>query len=158
VQLDEPFLQAQPEKAERFGVDAINRAVDGVTGTMAVHLCFGYAARVKSKPSGYSFLAELERSNVDQISIETAEPKLDCAVLAKLPSKTIMLGVLDLGSPAAETPEIVAERIRRAMAYVPAQRIVVAPDCGMKYLPRDLAFAKMKAMVDGAALVRREVS
>jgi 5-methyltetrahydropteroyltriglutamate--homocysteine methyltransferase len=158
VQLDEPFLQAQPEKAERFGVDAINRAVEGVTGTMAVHLCFGYAARVKTKPSGYSFLAELERSHVDQISIETAQPKLDCAVLAKLPSKTIMLGVLDLDSPVAETPEIVAERIRRAMVYVPAQRIVVAPDCGMKYLPRDLAFAKLKAMVDGAALVRREVS
>jgi 5-methyltetrahydropteroyltriglutamate--homocysteine methyltransferase len=158
VQLDEPFLQAQPDKAERFGVDAINRAVAGVTGTTVVHLCFGYAARVKAKPSGYSFLAELERANVDQISIETAQPKLDCAVLAKLPSKTIMLGVLDLDAPTAETPEIVAERIRRAMAYVPAQRLVVAPDCGMKYLPPDLAFAKMKAMVDGAALVRRELS
>jgi 5-methyltetrahydropteroyltriglutamate--homocysteine methyltransferase len=158
VQLDEPFLQAQPEKAERFGIDAINRAVAGVTGTTAVHLCFGYAARVKSKPSGYSFLAELERAKVDQISIETAQPKLDCAVLAKLPSKTIMLGVLDLDSPTAETPEIVAERIRRALAYVPAARLVIAPDCGMKYLSRDLAFAKMKAMVDGAALVRQEVS
>jgi 5-methyltetrahydropteroyltriglutamate--homocysteine methyltransferase len=158
VQLDEPFLQAQPEKAERFGVDAINRAVAGVTGTTVVHLCFGYAARVKSKPSGYSFLAELERANVDQISIETAQPNLDCSVLAKLPSKAIMLGVLDLGAPTAETPELVAERIRRALAHVPAERLVVAPDCGMKYLPRDLAFAKMKAMVDGAALVRREVS
>ena len=158
VQLDEPFLQAQPEKAERFGVDAINRAVAGVTGTTAVHLCFGYAARVKEKPSGYSFLAELERANVDQISIETAQPNLDCSVLATLPSKAIMLGVLDLGAPTAETPELVAERIRRALAYVPAQRLVVAPDCGMKYLPRELAFAKLKAMVDGAALVRREVS
>ncbi len=158
VQLDEPFLQAQPEKANRFGVDAINRAVEGVKGTMALHLCFGYAARVKSKPSGYSFLAELEKTKIDQISIETAQPNLDCAVLAKLPSKTIILGVLDLGAPAAETPEIVAARIRRALDYVPPERIVVAPDCGMKYLSRDLAFAKMKAMVDGAALVRREVT
>jgi 5-methyltetrahydropteroyltriglutamate--homocysteine methyltransferase len=157
VQLDEPFLQAQPAKAERFGVDAINRAVAGVTGTTVVHLCFGYAARVKDKPSGYSFLADLERANVDQISIETAQPNLDCSVLAKLPSKAIMLGVLDLGAPTAETPELVAARIRRALAHVPAQRLVIAPDCGMKYLPRELAFAKLKAMVDGAALVRREV-
>jgi len=158
VQLDEPFLQAQPEKAGRFGVDAINRAVAGVTGTTAVHLCFGYAARVKDKPSGYSFLAELERASVDQISIETAQPNLDCSVLARLPSKTIMLGVLDLGDPTAETPGTVAARIRRALAHVPAERLVVAPDCGMKYLPRELAFAKLKAMVDGAALVRRELS
>jgi 5-methyltetrahydropteroyltriglutamate--homocysteine methyltransferase len=157
VQLDEPFLQAQPEKAERFGIDAINRCVEGIRGTIALHLCFGYAARVKTKPSGYSFLAELERTNVQQISIETAQPKLDCAVLAKLPSKAIMLGVLDLGDTKPETPEVVAERIRRALPYVSPDRIVVAPDCGMKYMSRELAFAKMKAMVEGAAIVRREV-
>jgi 5-methyltetrahydropteroyltriglutamate--homocysteine methyltransferase len=154
VQLDEPFLQAQPDKARRFGVAAINRALEGVKGVTAVHLCFGYAARVKEKPSGYSFLPELEATTADQISIETAEAKLDCAMLAKLPGKQIVLGVIDLQDMTVETPEIIAERIRRAMAYVPAERIVVAPDCGMKYLPRDVAFGKLKAMVDGAALVR----
>jgi 5-methyltetrahydropteroyltriglutamate--homocysteine methyltransferase len=154
VQLDEPFLQAQPDKARRFGVAAINRALEGVKGVTAVHLCFGYAARVKEKPSGYSFLPELEATTANQISIETAEAKLDCAMLAKLPGKQIVLGVIDLQDMTVETPEIVAERIRRAMAYVPAERIVVAPDCGMKYLPRDVAFGKLKAMVDGAALVR----
>jgi 5-methyltetrahydropteroyltriglutamate--homocysteine methyltransferase len=158
VQLDEPFLQARPEKAEVFGIDAINRAVEGVSGTTAVHLCFGYAARVKSKPSAYSFLPELERAHVTQISIETAQPKLDCAVLAKLPSKQIMLGVVDLGDMTVETPEVIADRIRHALPYVAADRIVVAPDCGMKYLPRGVAFGKMKAMVEGAAIVRRECS
>jgi 5-methyltetrahydropteroyltriglutamate--homocysteine methyltransferase len=154
VQLDEPFLQAQPDKARRFGVAAINRALDGVKGTTAVHLCFGYAARVKDKPSGYSFLPELEATTADQISIETAEAKLDCAMLAKLPGKQIVLGVIDLQDMTVETPAIIAERIRRAMAYVPPERIVLAPDCGMKYLPRDVAFGKLKAMVDGASLVR----
>ena len=124
VQLDEPFLQAQPDKARRFGVAAINRALDGVKGTTAVHLCFGYAARVKEKPSGYSFLPELEATTADQISIETAESKLDCAMLAKLPGKQIVLGVIDLQDMTVETPAIIAERIRRAMAYVPAERIV----------------------------------
>ena len=158
VQLDEPFLQAQPEKAREFGIASINRALEGVKGTTAVHLCFGYAARVKNKPSGYSFLAELERSKADQISIETAQPKLDCSVLAKLPSKTILLGVLDLSDMGVEAPETVAERIRRALPYVAPERIVVAPDCGLKYLPRDVAFGKMKAMADGAAIMRRELS
>jgi 5-methyltetrahydropteroyltriglutamate--homocysteine methyltransferase len=157
VQLDEPFLQARPEEAQRVGIQAINRALDGVKGTTAVHICFGYAARVKNKPSGYSFLAELEQSNADQISIETAQAHLDCAVLAKLPSKRIMLGVIDLADMNVETPEQVAARIRRALPYAPAERIVVAPDCGMKYLPRDVAFGKMKAMVDGAALLRGEI-
>ncbi|MCC6946189.1 MAG: 5-methyltetrahydropteroyltriglutamate--homocysteine methyltransferase [Bradyrhizobiaceae bacterium] len=157
VQLDEPFLQARPEEARRFGVQAINRALDGVKGTTAVHICFGYAARVKDKPTGYSFLAELEQSKADQISIETAQAHLDCAVLEKLPSKQIMLGVIDLADMNVETPEEVAARIRRALPYAPAERIVVAPDCGMKYLPRDIAFGKMKAMVEGAALVRREL-
>lgn len=154
VQLDEPFLQAQPDKARRFGVAAINRALEGVKGVTAVHLCFGYAARVKEKPSGYSFLPELEATTADQISIETAEARLDCAMLAKLPGKQIVLGVIDLQDMTVETPETIAGRIRRAMAYVPAERIVVAPDCGMKYLPRDVAFGKLKAMVDGATLVR----
>ena len=157
VQLDEPFLQAQPEKAREFGIASINRALDGVAGTTAVHLCFGYAARVKNKPSGYSFLAELERSKANQISIETAQPKLDCSVLAKLPSKTILLGVLDLADMNIESPETIAERIRRALPYVAPERIVVAPDCGLKYLPRDVAFGKMKAMAEGAAIVRKEL-
>ena len=157
VQLDEPFLQAQPEKAREFGIASINRALDGVAGTTAVHLCFGYAARVKNKPSGYSFLAELERSKANQISIETAQPKLDCSVLAKLPSKTILLGVLDLADMNIESPGTIAERIRRALPYVAPERIVVAPDCGLKYLPRDVAFGKMKAMAEGAAIVRKEL-
>ena len=156
VQLDEPFLQARPEKARGFGVQAIDRAIEGVSGTTAVHVCFGYAARVKHKPSAYSFLPELERSSVDQVSIETAQPKLDCAVLAGLPSKSIMLGVIDLGDMAIETPDMVAARIRRALPYVPVERVIVAPDCGMKYLPREVAFGKMKAMADGAGIVRRE--
>jgi 5-methyltetrahydropteroyltriglutamate--homocysteine methyltransferase len=156
VQLDEPFLQARPEEAQRFGVQAINRALESVKGTTAVHICFGYAARVKNKPTGYSFLSELENSNADQISIETAQAHLDCSVLTKLPSKQIMLGVIDLADMNVETPQMIADRIRRALPYVPAERIIVAPDCGMKYLPRDVAFGKMKAMADGAALLRRE--
>ena len=157
VQLDEPFLQARPEEARRFAVPAIDRAVDGVGGTTALHLCFGYAARVKEKPSGYSFLPELAASRVDQISIEAAEPKLDCAILAQVPDKQIILGVLDLGDMTVETPALVAERIRRALPYVGAERLIVAPDCGLKYLPREVAFAKLEAMVAGAAIVRREL-
>jgi len=157
VQLDEPFLQARPEEARRFAVPAIDRAVDGVGGTTALHLCFGYAARVKEKPSGYSFLPELAASKVEQISIEAAQPKLDCAILARLPDKQIILGVLDLGAMAVETPALVAERIRRALAYVAPERLIVAPDCGLKYLPREVAFGKLQAMVAGAAIVRREL-
>jgi 5-methyltetrahydropteroyltriglutamate--homocysteine methyltransferase len=157
VQLDEPFLQAYPDKARRFGVAAINRAVEGVGGVTAVHLCFGYGALVKSKPSGYSFLPELEAANVDQVSVETAQSKLDCSLLAQLPGKRIVLGVLDLHDTAVETPALVAARIRRALPYVPAERLIAAPDCGLKYLPRDVAFAKMQAMVEGAAIVRREL-
>jgi 5-methyltetrahydropteroyltriglutamate--homocysteine methyltransferase len=158
VQLDEPFLQAQPDKARQFGLPAINRAVADVGGTTALHLCFGYAARVSSKPSGYSFLPELEGADVDQVSIESAQPKLDCAVLAELPSRTIILGVIDLADAAVESPETVAARIRRALPYVSPERLVLAPDCGMKYLPRDIAFAKMVAMVQGAAIVRRDLT
>jgi 5-methyltetrahydropteroyltriglutamate--homocysteine methyltransferase len=157
VQIDEPWMQARPEEARAYGVEALDRAVAGVSGTTAVHLCFGYAAMVKEKPSGYSFLPELEQSAVQQVSIETAQPSLDCAVLAKLPSKTIILGVLDLADPAVESPETVAQRIRRALAVVPPERLVIAPDCGLKYLPREVAFGKMQAMVAGADLVRREI-
>ncbi len=157
VQLDEPWMQQHPDKARQYGVQALNRALDGVTGTVAVHLCFGYAAVVHEKPTGYSFLAELDGSNAQQISIEAAQPKLDLKVLEKLPSKDIILGVIDLSDMTVETPEIVAVRIRKALPHVPAERIIVAPDCGMKYLPRAVAFGKMKAMVDGAAIVRREL-
>jgi 5-methyltetrahydropteroyltriglutamate--homocysteine methyltransferase len=157
VQVDEPYMQARPEKARQFAVKALNRALEGVTGTTAVHLCFGYAAIIHQRPSGYSFLPELEQSHARQVSIETAQANLDCAVLAKLPSKTIMLGVLDLSTPEVETPETVAARIRRALPYVPAERIIVAPDCGLKYLPRDSAFGKMQAMARGATIVRDEL-
>ena len=156
VQVDEPWMQARPEKARAFGVKALNRALDGVKGTTAVHICFGYAALVKERPSGYSFLPEFEQSKADQVSIETAQSKLDTSVLAKLPSKTIVLGVIDLSTKTVETPELVAERIRRALPYANPERIIVAPDCGMKYLSRDVAFGKMKAMADGASIVRQE--
>ena len=158
VQVDEPWMQQHPEKARRYGVKALNRALEGVGGTIAVHLCFGYAAVVHEKPTGYSFLAELEQSKAQQISIEAAQPKLDLAVLKDLPSKTIILGVIDLADKTVETPQIVADRIRRAFDHVKPERIVVAPDCGMKYLPRDVAFGKMKAMVGGAKIVRDELS
>jgi 5-methyltetrahydropteroyltriglutamate--homocysteine methyltransferase len=157
VQVDEPWMQQHPEKARRYGVKALNRALDGVTGTIAVHLCFGYAAVVHEKPTGYSFLGELEQSSAQQVSIEAAQPKLDLAVLKDLPSKQIILGVIDLADKTVETPQIVADRIRKAFAYVKPERIVVAPDCGMKYLPREVAFGKMKAMVDGAKIVRAEL-
>ncbi len=158
VQIDEPWMQQHPDKARQYGLKALDRALDGVRGTVAVHLCFGYAAVVHDKPAGYSFLPELEGSKAQQISIEAAQPKLDLKVLRELPSKTVILGVIDLSDMNVETPQIVAERIRRALAHVPANRVVVAPDCGMKYLPRAVAFAKMKAMADGAALVRRELN
>jgi 5-methyltetrahydropteroyltriglutamate--homocysteine methyltransferase len=158
VQIDEPWMQQHPDKARQYGLKALNRALDGVRGTIAVHLCFGYAAVVHDKPPGYSFLPELEASKAQQVSIEAAQPKLDLAVLRQLPSKTIILGVIDLSDMSVETPQAVADRIRSALVYVPADRIVVAPDCGMKYLPRAIAFAKMKAMAGGAALVRGELN
>jgi 5-methyltetrahydropteroyltriglutamate--homocysteine methyltransferase len=158
VQIDEPWMQQHPDKARQYGLKALDRALDGVTGTVAVHLCFGYAAVVHDKPSCYSFLAELEHSKAQQISIEAAQPKLDLKVLKELPSKTIILGVIDLADMTIETPAIVADRIRRALDHVPAERILVAPDCGMKYLPRAIAFGKMQAMAQGAAIVRREIS
>ncbi len=158
VQIDEPWMQQHPEKARQYGLKALDRALDGVRGTVAVHLCFGYAAVVRDKPSGYSFLPELDACKAQQISIEAAQPKLDLAVLRQLPTKTIILGVIDLADMNVETPQTVAERIRRALAHVAANRVVVAPDCGMKYLPRPVAFAKMQAMTEGAALVRREIA
>jgi len=156
VQIDEPYMQARPEKAREFGLAAVKRALEGVTGTTALHICFGYAAIIHVRPSGYSFLPELADTALNQVSIETAQSKLDTSVLASLPGKTIILGVIDLNDMSVESAETVAERIRRALPYVPAAKIIVAPDCGMKYLPRDVAFGKMKAMVGGAAIVRAE--
>jgi 5-methyltetrahydropteroyltriglutamate--homocysteine methyltransferase len=157
VQIDEPYMQARPEKAREFGLAAVERALEGVTGTTALHICFGYAAIIHVRPSGYSFLPELAGTPLKQISIETAQSNLDTAVLAKLPGKTIILGVLDLNDLTVETPEKVAERIRKALPYVPAEKIVVAPDCGLKYLPREVAYGKIRAMVEGAAIVRSEM-
>jgi 5-methyltetrahydropteroyltriglutamate--homocysteine methyltransferase len=157
VQIDEPYMQARPDKAREYGLKAFNAALSGVKGATAVHICFGYAAVIHVRPEGYSFLPEFTHSVVQQISIETAQSNLDVSVLEKLPGKTIILGVLDLSDMAIETPETVAGRIRRALKHVPAERIVVAPDCGMKYLPRDVAFGKMCAMVEGAKIVRKEL-
>ncbi|MFV0295090.1 MAG: 5-methyltetrahydropteroyltriglutamate--homocysteine methyltransferase [Hyphomicrobiaceae bacterium] len=160
IQLDEPWVRNDPAAARRYAVKAINRALEGVTVPTVVHLCFGYAAVVpgETKPSGYSFLAELSETTADTISIEAAQPRLDLGILKDLAGKTVMLGVLDLGDPAIETPEIVAERIRAGLRYLSPERLMPAPDCGMKYLPRATAFGKLKALADGAALVRRELS
>ena len=157
VQIDEPYMQARPAKAREFGVNGLNAALDGVKGTTAIHICFGYAAIIHERPEGYSFLPELANTAINQVSIETAQSKLDCKVLETLPGKTIILGVLDLSDMTIEAPETVAARIRRALPHVPAERIVIAPDCGLKYLPRPVAFAKMQAMVEGASIVRREL-
>jgi 5-methyltetrahydropteroyltriglutamate--homocysteine methyltransferase len=157
VQIDEPYMQARPEKARKFGLAGLNAALVGVNGTTAVHICFGYAAIIHVRPEGYSFLPELASSPVKQVSIETAQSKLDCTVLEKLSGKTIILGTLDLSDMTIEKPETVAGRIRRALPHVAAQRIVVAPDCGLKYLPREVAYRKMCAMVEGAEIVRAEL-
>ena len=162
VQLDEPYMQARPEEAKKYAVRAINRALEGVTrdhpgALTAVHMCFGYAHIVHERPNGYSFLPELEAVSADVISIEAAQPDLDPAVLRALPNKTIMLGVLDLGDAKIETADTVATRIRRALDVVPASRLMIAPDCGMKYLSRDVAVGKLGAMVQGTELVRREL-
>ena len=157
IQLDEPWLQARHERAARYGVKAINRALEGIAGTTVVHLCFGYAAAVKEKPSGYSFLPQLADTRATQISIEAAQPRLDLGVLRELAPKIVMLGVLDLGDPKVESAEVVAERIRAGLAHVGPERLVAAPDCGMKYLPREVAYGKLKALAEGAALVRRQL-
>ncbi|HYT46975.1 MAG TPA: uroporphyrinogen decarboxylase family protein [Burkholderiales bacterium] len=156
VQVDEPYMQARPEKARQFGLKALNRALDGIKGVTAVHICFGYAAIIHQRPSGYSFLPELADCQCKQVSIETAQSNLDCAVLARLPGKKIMVGCIDLSDMSVETPQKVAERVRKALKYVKPDDVIVAPDCGMKYLPREIAFAKMKAMVEGARLLRTE--
>jgi 5-methyltetrahydropteroyltriglutamate--homocysteine methyltransferase len=154
VQIDEPYMQARPEEARQWGLKALNRALEGVSGHTAVHICFGYAAIIHSRPSGYSFLGELGQCSCQQVSVETAQSNLDCAVLGQLAGKKIILGVIDLSSPEIETPEQVAARIERALPYVDASNIIVAPDCGMKYLPRATAFGKLQAMVAGAQLAR----
>jgi 5-methyltetrahydropteroyltriglutamate--homocysteine methyltransferase len=157
VQIDEPYMQAYPDKARRYGVTALNRALADITGKTAVHICFGYAALVPGRPAEYSFLTELAGCTVQQISIETAQSGISCSVLTGLPGKTIILGVIDLSTHEIETPETVAARIRRALPFIDPENVIVAPDCGMKYLPRHVAFGKLKAMVDGAALVRAEL-
>ena len=158
VQIDEPYMQARPEKARQYGLKALNRALDGITGTTIVHICFGYAAIIHQRPSGYSFLSELADCRCTQISIETAQSNLDCSVLAKLPGKQILLGTIDLSDMNVESAETVAARIRRALPFVPAVNILVATDCGMKYLPREVANGKMRAMVEGAKMVRQELA
>lgn len=154
VQIDEPYMQARPDRARHYGLKALARALEGVEGETALHICFGYAAIIHERPNGYSFLPELADTAVKSISIETAQSGLDCSVLAKLPGKTIILGVLDLATHDIEPPELIATRIRRALPYVSPERLVIAPDCGLKYLPREVAFGKMKAMAEGAAIVR----
>jgi 5-methyltetrahydropteroyltriglutamate--homocysteine methyltransferase len=157
IQIDEPYLQARPEAACEYAVAAINRALEGIDGDTALHTCFGYAAIVHDRPPGYSYLGELNDTIVKQISLETAQPRLDYAVLGQLPDKHIILGALDLGDPEVESPETVAERIRAALLHVPAERLTIAPDCGMKYLPRATAFGKLRAMVEGTRIVRAEL-
>jgi 5-methyltetrahydropteroyltriglutamate--homocysteine methyltransferase len=156
VQVDEPWMQARPEKARQYGLKALNRAIEGVRGTTAVHICFGYAAVIHQKPSGYSFLPEFAGCTCDQVSIEAAQPKLDCAVLASLANKQIMVGCIDLSDMAIETPQAVVERIKRALPFVAKERVILAPDCGMKYLPREIAEGKVRAMVEAAKILRRE--
>jgi 5-methyltetrahydropteroyltriglutamate--homocysteine methyltransferase len=156
VQLDEPYMQARPEAAREFGVAALNRALAGVTGTTAVHICFGYAAIIHDRPSGYSFLSELADCPCDQVSIETAQSALDPSVLDSLPDKTIILGVIDLSDHAVESTEQIANRVRRALPHVPPERIVLAPDCGMKYLPRPSAIGKLAALAQAAEVLRAE--
>jgi len=156
VQIDEPWMQARPEKARQYGLKALNRALEGVKGTTAVHICFGYAAVIHQKPSGYSFLPEFAACSCDQVSIEAAQPRLDCAVLASLQGKKIMIGCIDLSDMTVETPQTVVARIKRALPYVQKENVILAPDCGMKYLPREVAFGKMQAMVEAAGILRAE--
>ena len=157
VQVDEPYMQARPEKARQFGLKALNRALDGIDGTTAVHICFGYAAIIHQRPSGYSFLPELAGSPVKQVSIETAQSNLDTSVLKSLPGKKVMVGCIDLSDMKVETPAQVVARIKRALPHIDKENIILAPDCGMKYLPREVAYGKMKAMVEGARLLRAEL-
>ena len=157
VQIDEPYMQARPEKARQYGLPALQRALDGIHGRTAVHLCFGYAALIHDRPPSYAFLEELVSTSIQQISIETAQSSLDCSVLQKLTGKSVILGVLDLSTEEIESPDVVAARIRRALPFMSPDRILVAPDCGLKYLPRHIAFGKMQSMVEGTRIVRREL-
>jgi 5-methyltetrahydropteroyltriglutamate--homocysteine methyltransferase len=156
VQIDEPYMQARPEKARQYGLKALNQALEGISGPTAVHICFGYAAIIHQRPSGYSFLPELAECRCAQISIETAQSNLDCAVLERLPGKKILVGALDLSDMQVETPQKVVERVQRALRYIAPERVILAPDCGMKYLPREVAFGKLQALVAGAAILRQE--
>jgi 5-methyltetrahydropteroyltriglutamate--homocysteine methyltransferase len=156
VQVDEPYMQAQPEKARQYGLNALNRALEGITAHTAVHICFGYAAIVHERPSGYSFLPELAGCSCRQVSVETAQSNLDCAVLGKLDGKQIMVGCLDLNDVRVETPDVIVARIKAALRYVPPANVILAPDCGMKYLTRDVAFGKLQAMVAAARMLRAE--
>jgi 5-methyltetrahydropteroyltriglutamate--homocysteine methyltransferase len=158
VQIDEPYLQARPEKARDYGIRALNRALEGVSGTTAVHICFGYAAIIHARPNGYNFLPELAACSCQQISIETAQSNLDCAVLQSLPNKQIMVGCLNLEDPAIETPLVVASRVKRALQYISPEQVILAPDCGMKYLPREVADGKLRAMTEAAKILRAEYS
>jgi 5-methyltetrahydropteroyltriglutamate--homocysteine methyltransferase len=156
VQVDEPYMQARPDRARQYGLKALNRALEGVSGTTAVHICFGYAAIIHARPEGYSFLPEFAGCSCQQVSIETAQSNLDTAVLAKLPNKKIMVGCIDLSDMAIEAPQKVVERLKKALKHVKPENVIVAPDCGMKYLPAEVAFGKLKAMVEGARLLRKE--
>ena len=156
VQIDEPYMQAQPEKARQYGLKALNRALENVSGTTAVHICFGYAVYLKDKPAGYSFLAEFADCTCKQISIETAQPRLDCSVLSSLKNKSVMVGCIDLSTHEVESPEVVAERVRKALKYVKPENVILAPDCGMKFLPREAAVGKLRAMVEAARMLRAE--
>ena len=158
IQLDEPWLRNDPDGARRYAIKAINRALDGITVPTVVHLCFGYAFLVKNKPASYFFLEELADSTAKQISIESAQPNIDLGVLKNLPDKKIILGVINLGDQIVERPGEVAERIRAGLKHVSPDRLIPAPDCGMKYLAREVAFGKLKALADGAAIVRKELS
>jgi 5-methyltetrahydropteroyltriglutamate--homocysteine methyltransferase len=158
VQIDEPYMQARPDKARLYGVKALNRALEGVVGVTAVHICFGYAAVVQERPSGYDFLPELAACGVQQVSIETAQSNLDCSVLKTLPGKQIMVGCLDLNDPAVESAETVVARIKRALQFIPKEMVILAPDCGMKYLPRAVAEGKLRAMVAAAGVLRKQHS
>jgi 5-methyltetrahydropteroyltriglutamate--homocysteine methyltransferase len=156
VQVDEPYMQARPDRARQYGLKALNRALENINGATAVHICFGYAAIIHARPEGYSFLPEFAACSCKQISIETAQSNLDTAVLAKLPDKKIMVGCIDLSDMAIETPQKVVERLKKALKHVKPENVIVAPDCGMKYLPAEVAFGKLEAMVEGARLLRKE--
>ena len=156
VQIDEPYMQARPEKARQYGLAALNRALEGVQGTTCVHICFGYAAVIHARPSGYSFLTELAGCRCRQVSIETAQSKLDTSVLTQLDGKQILVGCIDLSDMTIETPEQIAQRVRAALKHVKPEQVILAPDCGMKYLPREVAQGKLESMVQAAKILRRE--